>query len=908
MGAARPIALALLSWLAVLGSSRHAQAAPAEDSQGLVAPRLLSSIAIDYPAAAQMLSPAPAGRVEVEITIGVDGVPRAPRVRASVHPLLDAAASDAALQLRFSPASLNGRPVEIVTTIPIEFVPPPPQPTAASPSSPAASALPPVPPRDAATPPTTATPRPRVLGTILEAGMRTPVQDITVLAVPATADARVGPVRKSSYRPLAPPAWQARATTDQDGTFSIGSRLADGEATKVRIIVLAPGYERLEVVEALGEGETITVKYFLRRLATHPYRTVVEAPNVVREEVSRHTVTAKEIGSLPGTQGDALKAITNFPGIARAPLGIGLLVIRGSDPTDSAVFVGEHEIPQLFHFGGITSVFNSDILTQIDFIPGNFDSRYGDAIGGVVDVKPRQGRRDGYHGYVDSDLFDTGVLAEGPIGKGSFIISGRRSYIDLLLPLVVPDDAGLELAVAPRYYDYQLLFDYPVSNGTLTARVFGSDDRTRLVAADPNEVETDERDAFETTLIFHRVDLAYKNRQGRWDFFISPSYRYDDFGAGALGIFRFRVLTHSFSGRAEAGYRLSDHIRWSVGAQLFAGRFDIDAESPPVPAGGVGGTGIRFATATRDNFAAPSLYSTVAIALGPVTLLPGARLTYYSLQFQDVRTDPRLRLRWDLADHTWLKAGVGQYTQIPDPPEWNDRFGNGRIGPETALHTSLAVGHDFSAQGIRIEATGFYKELWDLATSSSTLVTRTDGTIGPEVFDNQGRGRIFGGEFFFRKDLTRNLFGWLSYTLSKSERRAAAGEPWVLFNLDQTHILTLLGVYTLPHGFKVGARFRVVSGNPFTPIDAAVYDAQDDSYLPIEGRLNSRRVPAFHQLDIRVDRTFTAKRVRVTTYVDVQNVYNRQNPEFVVYSFDYRDSRRVPSLPIIPSIGAKLEF
>src|SRR5690606_11179096 len=151
-------------------------------------------------------------------------------------------------------------------------------------------------------------------------------------------------------------------------------------------------------------------------------------------------------------QGDALKAIQNFPGVARAPFGIGLLVIRGSDPTDSAVFLGEHEIPQLFHFGGLTSVLNADVISQIDYIPGNFDARYGDAIGGVIDVKTRPGRRDGYYGYVDSDLFDTGVMVEGPVGKGSFVLSGRRSYIDLLLPAVLPDDAGLEVAVASRYY------------------------------------------------------------------------------------------------------------------------------------------------------------------------------------------------------------------------------------------------------------------------------------------------------------------------------------------------------------------------------------------------------------------------------------------------------------------------
>src|SRR5690606_18140455 len=152
--------------------------------------------------------------------------------------------------------------------------------------------------------------------------------------------------------------------------------------------------------------------------------------------------------------------------------------------------LGYHEIPTLFHFGGLTSVFNSDILAQIDFVPGNFDSRYGDAIGGIINVQPRRGRRDGFHGYVDTDLFDTGVLLEGPVGKGSFIASARRSYVDLILPLVIPDEVGFGLTLAPRYWDYQALFDYPVGAGELSARVFGSDDRTRLlVAAQANDSE-----------------------------------------------------------------------------------------------------------------------------------------------------------------------------------------------------------------------------------------------------------------------------------------------------------------------------------------------------------------------------------------------------------------------------------
>jgi hypothetical protein len=118
----------------------------------------------------------------------------------------------------------------------------------------------------------------------------------------------------------------------------------------------------------------------------------------------------------------------------------------------------------------------------------------------------------------------------------------------------------------------------------------------------------------------------------------------------------------------------------------------------------------------------------------------------------------------------------------------------------------------------------------------------------------------------------------------------------------------MIGVYRLPRNWQVGARFRLVSGNPYTPVVSATYDGGNDEYIPIYGRPNSRRVAPFHQLDLRVDKRFVWKRVMLTVYLDVQNVYNHQNPEFRTYSFDYTVSRDIPSLPIIPSLGLKLEF
>lgn len=901
----------------LLGGAATTRAAPdpGVSAEEVEPPRLIEGTSIDYPEAARSLEPPPSGQVVVEVTIGTDGVPKDPVVVQGVHPLLDEAATAAVLQLRYAPARWQGREVEVVIPIPIDFAPPPPEPTEdpePDPTEEPESTTTDEPdPSTTDEPDTADDPSPidpdgpvRLTGQLLEAGDRTPLVGARVVVIPAEPDAPLGPVRKQDYRQMPPPAWEVRDFTDDEGRFSLAG-LPDG---KVRVIVLFEGFERLEAVEALAPDQALTVRYYARRLEDNPYRTVVESARLEREEVSRRTITTEEIRNLPGTQGDALKSIQNFPGIARAPLGIGLIVIRGSDPTDSAVFLGEHEIPQLFHFGGITSVFNSDVLETIDYIPGNFDARYGDAIGGVIDVTPRRGRRDGYHGYVDSDLFDTGVLAEGPLGKGSFVISGRRSYIDVLLPAVIPDDAGLDVSVAPRYYDYQVLFDYPVSEGNLSAKVFGSDDRTRLVAANPNDIEPSDRDQFETSLSFHRADLAYTRREGPWEMMVTPSYRYDDVGAGAGGLFRFRLVSHNFSGRAELGFRASPRFYWGLGAQVFGGSLKIDAESVPVPTPGAGSSDTSLRLTSNESFFSPALYTTFVLhATENLVLYPSVRLQQYSLLFRDLTTDPRLRFAWQLGDRTSLKGGVGLYSQIPDFPEWNPRFGNPEVLPERALHTSLALGRDFD-RDIRVELTGFYKYLWDLAAPSSDLVIRRGGEVGLENFDSKGAGRIYGGEVFVRKNLSRNVFGWLSYTLSRSERRPDPSEDFRLFDLDQTHILTLIGVYRLPKGWQVGARFRLVSGNPYTPVVGAVYDGAAGSYIPVAGAPNSARVPVFHQLDLRVDKRFVWKRVSLTTYLDVQNVYNRQNAEFVNYAYDYSAFNNIPSLPIIPSVGVKLEF
>jgi hypothetical protein len=895
------------------GPSEPSDAAEGTDvADELVPPKAKAPVRYDYPEALLARDEPPAGTVELQYVVGIDGIPYEIEVLAGVDPAIDAVAVAAVEALRFEPASYAGEAVEVLLSIALEFTPPLPDPEPEPEPEPEATPEPdPEPDPD---PEPRATGPVRITGTLLEAGRGTPVGGATVIAVPA-GDAELGKVRRQRYtgdaESEAEPAWMVKGFASDEGGFELRG-VADG---RVRLIILAPNFERLEWVVELAPGTQIEGKYFLARTADNPYRTEVAVRRESMPEAVVRTIEVEQINEIPGTYGDALKAVQNFPGVARAPFGAGQLSIRGAAPADSGVYLGYHEIPTLFHFGGLTSVFNSDILAQIDFIPGNFDSRYGDATGGIINVQPRKGRQDGYHGYVDADLFDAGVLLEGPLpskkrAKGSFILSGRRSYVDLILPLVIPAEAGIGLTLAPRYWDYQALFDYPVAGGEFSARVFGSDDRTKLLFAAANDVSDEEADSFETIQYFHRVDLVYRKVEGPWEFLVTPSYKREFLSSSIFGDIRFDITSDNLSARAEISRRLSKVARLRVGAEFVGTWYRGRAELP-----GFGGNTASPALAeattreTGDLRAVPALYSTLTLRVADRLLLyPGLRLSYYAGDLGYTTVDPRLRFVLELTDKTRLKGGVGQYSQAPGLLQTDEVFGNAAVGPERSLHTSLSIDRDLPWR-TNVEITGFYKRLWNLS-SPSTGLTRDPGAAqpNPENFASVGTGRVYGGEVLIKKDLSDRFYGWVSYTLMRSVRTPMPGQAQRLFDFDQTHILTLIASYDFKFNWRIGARFRVVSGNPITPIRDGVFDASAATYTPISGPPNSDRLPTFHQLDLRVDKTWVYRRVRVTSYLDIQNVYNALNVEFLNYSYDFRTTRPIYSLPTAPSLGMKIEW
>jgi hypothetical protein len=167
---------------------------------------------------------------------------------------------------------------------------------------------------------------------------------------------------------------------------------------------------------------------------------------------------------------------------------------------------------------------------------------------------------------------------------------------------------------------------------------------------------------------------------------------------------------------------------------------------------------------------------------------------------------------------------------------------------------------------------------------------------------------VYGAELIVRHDFNANLSGWLTYTLSRAERLDTDATEKRLFDFDQTHIVNLVASYVLPRNWLVSGRFRLVSGNPSTPVVGSVYNATRDEYRPVYGEPNTDRDRSFQQLDLRIDKRWIYQSWIFGAYLDIQNVFNYENTEGLSYNYDYSETDSQTGLPLLTIFGLKAEF
>ncbi|MEM9488110.1 MAG: TonB-dependent receptor plug domain-containing protein, partial [Myxococcota bacterium] len=636
---------------------------------------------------------------------------------------------------------------------------------------------------------------------------------------------------------------------------------------------------------------------------------------------------------LPEPGNDALKSLQSLPGVSRVPLGLGGLVLRGSSPRDSNVYLDGIEVPLLYHFGGLASFYPSAMLDSLEMIPGSFGARYGRAQGGIVTLRSRRGRTDRWRVASEVSLIDASVRADGPgpLG-GSWSLGLRRSYVDAVLTAALPSDSDLSLTLAPRYYDGQLRYDLDLGSGDrLAVMLFGSDDRLRFALAP--DTPTDDQNNLSYVSRFARAAIRLSRRDGDFDMSVTPwigtdesSLRFDD-----AGITRESI---PMGARADITRNFArGYVSGGLDVQGGRFRFDVNNEPPPAPGPDSGGvqstegevqrTGVVWSTDV-----AMWLEGLVRVADDAFSIKPGLRLERYGLTDEWV-LDPRINLSQKVSRNIELTQAIGLYHQPPVFADLDPVFGNQDLQSSYSVQGSVGARVELPI-GAEVAVTGFYEEMYDLPTDVVTSASAASadqsprsggiGAISREITseqfgtysyqENVGRGRAYGIETLVRGSRgqpgqTGHLLGWVSYTLSRSLRRDDPTRymdyrPYVL---DQTHVLTALGSIAVTDNWQLGARLRYVTGNPYTPVAGTYFDTDIQEYRSLAGEVLSERLPAFFQLDLRLDRRWRQSWGTVSLYLDVQNVTNRVNPEGLSYNYDYTEIDYTRGLPIFPSIG-----
>lgn len=862
-----------------------APAPPADPPPLTKDPVLVSFVDAPYPPEAQAAGLE--AHVVLDIEIDATGKVTNVTVQEPVGNGFDQAAIDAARQFVFTPAEDPTGPVPVIIQFDYGFV--------FKPAEPAPEAAP----LEAGV---------NVSGTLREMGSRRllPRVAVSVLAPPTADDAQ---------KQLAlDGAWVTE--TDDAGAFALRG-VPDGTWT-LRASDPALGTVTQEIT--INAGQAVEAKLWMRTVPADD--TLYAYYDKDKNEVTQRTISMDTVKRIPGTFGDPIRVVQSLPGAARAPFGTGLLIIRGSNPQDSGVYVDGIRIPYIYHLGGFESVINPGLVSAVDYLPGGFGVQYGRGMGGVVDVTTVSKWPDRNKITWKTSALDSGAMIQGRFGKKkqhAIGLAGRRSYIDLLMDPVLKYTGNDGYTISPVWYDFQVKYELLEHRDTFSVLVFGFQDD--LVASSPEGTaqgtDQDTQGSFGTSYSTHRILVNWVHPfNDKLSFRFVPTFGRDYASLVVGDSWRLYQTQWLAEVRAELPWTVSDHLKVVPGLDFVGGWSPFEVQLPFDPSS----LAETDPLAEREPFTlkddqtgwGPDPY--LFFNIRPLAdadrwlITPGIRATVAWIpgELETAALDPRLATKFSLTPKTRLKGSVGLYHQPPQPYQMyrtDDAFVD--LVSERCLSGAVGWEQDFG-QAVHGEIEGFYKGFSHLIVGNPNFQSLDDA-----FFVNDGVGRAYGVEVMVRHDPVGRFFGWISYTLSKSERRDGPEDDWYNYDYDQTHNLVGVGGYKLPWALEVSARFQYTTGNPTTPYSLGVYDVDQDTYSGYStAPYNSERLPPYWSASARIDKVFTFKAWSLDLFLDLINVVHGTNPEFQIYNYDYTETAYIKSLPFIPSPGfeAKFEF
>ena len=691
------------------------------------------------------------------------------------------------------------------------------------------------------------------------------------------------------------------ATTDIEGGFVI-SGVNPGF---IRLIVTMLGYEMTTSTEVQVVGnQTSFIDIALDEASTNLSEVVVR-PRVrfkrTESPLSIQTLSLKQIEKSAGANRDISKLVQRLPGVGATDLNRNDLIVRGGGPSENVFYLDGIEIPVINHFatqgasGGVVGVINPDFVREIDFYTGAFPASRSNVLSSVMEIKQRDGDADRMRINASVGASDAGLTVEGPLGsKSTFIASARQSYLQWLFK-------AMKLPILPTYNDFQVKYKYRINaHNELSIVGIGAIDNMRL----NTQLQTTGTEA-------QRYILGYLPEYNQWNYTIGAVYKH--YGEGHIDnwILSRNMLRNSsvkHQNNDPSLPKLSEYesdetenklryervyttlpFKLSFGAGLRYASYTNRSERLTYQSGQVVPLSYdaqikqlaysAFAQAS-DEYLDKRLKLSLGLNLVGNTLNPAMSNPLPQLS-------PRLSASFALTDDIDLNANLGRYAMQPSYTSTGYRASDGTYANKERLRYIMSnqalLGMEYHpGDHLRFSVEGFYKSYSAYLISEDEGVSLASkgteyGQVGAEAVLSTGLGRAYGVEVVARLLSWNEFSATATYTLFRSEFTDKSGvyrpSSW-----DTGQMINLLASYRLGKSWYISASWRYSGGAPYTPIDMelstnkAAWAVTNQAY-PDYARFNTLRLPAKHQLDLRLDKEFYFKRWMLNLYVDVQNAY-----------------------------------
>jgi outer membrane receptor protein involved in Fe transport len=593
--------------------------------------------------------------------------------------------------------------------------------------------------------------------------------------------------------------------------------------------------------------------------------------------VSMRSLSPEEIRRSPGSAEDIFRVMQSMPGVATAGGKSAQLIVRGGSPDENLTLLDNIEIYNPIHFArsgesmGIISIVNPALLEKVDFLTGGFPAKYGDKISSVFEMTLQDGNKELYNSDINTNIAGFGVMVDGPVTEnGSMIFSFRRGFFDILTSV-------MNRPAAPRYYDAvgKMTYDLDANNRISfvgfyyidqidregTTKESGAMSKYEYLARDDygsafglNWRSLLSHDAYAMTTISFTGN-GWTTRQGA---LTNRSLQGED------------ILENEMMIKSEITYQVFSSLDIKIGGQI---KF-IDSKNESWTPEDTTRTGtlipaatITFTpnTTTKSSFFAQTNYT----VFNPLTISAGLRFDHFEM-LNETNLSPRLAASYRIMERTALNAAWGKFVQSPATYQ---------ISPDPRNLLLQSVHAEHYVAGIEHRLGDDTKMLVEVYRKNlSDVIVDPDST---NLLLNTGSGYAEGIEFSVQKKFINGFVGSASYSFSTSQRKDTPAQSFYDFEYDRPHIINLIAGMEVGSGWQIGAKFQFASGNPYTPVLAVT--SKNGSFYLVDGPINSARNPDYHKLDIRVDKQFILAGWSLTAYIDLWNVYNRDN--IISYSF-----------------------